>query len=269
MPVLMWGGRVAQIAEFAYPHPQGWSAWGLTGCTLDRADVRALTGAFRDRQDRTPPCEAAWAAYFHGDLPWRDIWSRLSSPLLTPRDFKSYTRILHRSMRLRAYAPVHDSQCRCCRRAEERFRHLGRCPVLRKVWVEWSATIRACGVHIPIDERLIFMGMTDWGHTLPGALSAFHIILWKFIIIHFTQVDTDRRRLRPAAVLQDAIRRFRVRIEGAAFPTRAAIRLAQSNRTRPPCTRKINSILTPFARVTEEGDLQWHRLFPATSPRLQ
>ena len=49
----------------------------------------------------------------------------------------------------------------------------------------------AHGANTRPDAGLILLGLVNRDRTLQGALSALHVILWKFVLIAFTRVDTE------------------------------------------------------------------------------
>ena len=130
---LWWGGGPVGIAETYYPHPKGWTFEGARlGQTLDPIGVRALTAIFRQRATR-PSCEAKWQVVLGRDIDFTQmVWARFTSPLVTPRDFKNYYRIVNRSMLTRNINPrAAHLECRLCRRTPERFSHIGKCRMIR------------------------------------------------------------------------------------------------------------------------------------------
>jgi hypothetical protein len=59
---------------------------------------------------------------------------------------------------------------------------------------------------------MIYLGLNG-NKGLPGALSALHIIVWKFVIIAFTRVETENARFNAQRIWWDSVRRFQVRRE--------------------------------------------------------
>ena len=59
---------------------------------------------------------------------------------------------------------------------------------------------------------LIYLGMLDGSHPLPGSLSALRIIVWKFALIAMVRVDTDGAKYNSADVWRSALRRFESRV---------------------------------------------------------
>ena len=71
------------------------------------------------------------AAALRPEIEFHLVWAQFTSPLITPRDFKSAFRIAHSSLFLRTLNPeAPNPNCRlCCE--PERFSHLARCEHIR------------------------------------------------------------------------------------------------------------------------------------------
>ena len=134
--------------------------------------------------------------------------------MLTPRDFKAQERIFHRSLFLRAFNPeAPSSQCRCCGAAEERFSHLYKCEKIREVFDFFVTFAGAFDNNIQMRAITLCLGLITPERVLPGGLSALHVILWKFVLIAFTRVDTDGAKFEPVNVWLQAVRRFRRNVQ--------------------------------------------------------
>ena len=179
---LLWDGGPVGIAECFFPHPQGWRlSTDPPGATMERMTVRRLTAHYRMRKEAESPSLKVWAAIYPG-VRTDGLYARLSNVLLTPRDFKSYHRLLNRSLVLRYMLPVECKLCRVCGLWQERISHLPKCTKLIEVFEMFHTLATKCTEMGPLDEPLIMLGWM--GSTfLPPALSALHIILWKFVII--------------------------------------------------------------------------------------
>ena len=182
-----WDGAPSGIAETSFPHPQGWTiADAPAGTTLERVSVRALTAIYRQQIEEQPSCEEAWNKVAGKELDWRAIWRRFTNPLVTPRDYKNYYRFLHRSMRTRDLFPQEGDEgdaCRMCCYERERFSHIPKCHSVHQVFNLFVRFARAFIPALQVDQQLICFGM-DGDQPLPGGLSAFHMVIWKFIIKH-------------------------------------------------------------------------------------
>ena len=215
-PALFWNGGPIGVAETYYPHPKGWKLAGSNHPNLERMSVRKLTAAFRALIDEEPTCVKTWPPLV-GGVDMGAVGRRFTSPLITPRDFKNYYRIVHRSMRTRNV--VRDApalECRLCGKALERFSHLAKCEEVRAVMSEvWKMSL-PLHPSLNLDDGFIYLGRIDKTAVLSGALSAIHIIAWKFIVIAFTQVETKGVKFSSSRVWQQAVRRFEGRVDAYA-----------------------------------------------------
>lgn len=200
-----------------FPNPKGWTfAGAAAGQTLEHVTVRLRTALHRQAIETEPTCVSTWPRVLKMDVPMREVWRRFSNPLLTPRDFKSQFRIIHRSMRTRnlfpAEAVVGDpTLCRLCHRTVERFSHLSKCREIRQVFEKLVRFSNRFPEHleepIALDHALIYLGVTSERHVLPRGLSVLHCVLWKFVVIAFVQVDTNKAEFKPDAIWRAAVTR--------------------------------------------------------------
>ena len=155
------------------------------------------------------------------DVPMREVWRRFSNPLLTLCDYKSQFRIIHRSMRTRNLFPAESAEgdptfCRLCHRTIERFSHLSRCHLIRQVFDKLitfaNGYPEALEEPLTLSDALTFLGVTSVRGVLPKGLSVLHCILWKFVIIAFVQVDTNKAEFKPDVIWQAAVTRLHNKI---------------------------------------------------------
>ena len=226
--------------------------------------MRILTAVLRMRIDRTPPCERAWEAALGYPIPWRQLWARLTSPLLTPSDFKAQTRIYHRSLFLRSFNPDAPSpKCRCCGAADERFSHLHLCDAIYETFDFFVNYANAHRANIRPDAGLIMLGLVDRDRTLQGGLSALHVILWKFVLIAFTRVDTEGITYVPVNVWLQAVRRFMRNVRAKDAKEKHRQQRARNLGEQPPSTRSLDAELAPVAHWDEEA--RGLKLHPSTA----
>ena len=258
-PALLWDGGPVGIAETFYPHPQGWRFEGEPqGYTLEHMTVRRLTALFSSGLTRPPSCVAKWRTLTGADV--TGLGRCFTSPLLTPRDFKNYSRILHRSMATRNITGGPDPMCRLCGRYQERFSHISRCFIVRKAFRSLRTLAQPLVGRIDLDDRFIFLGMRG-AEVLPNALLDLFVILWKFIVISFTRVDTCNEKYKAKVVWKQAVCRYVKRVEaygeglrrsGLRRESRGSDRaLSQSYRER------VEGLLHPLAKVGEYGEIHW------------
>ena len=219
---LRWGRGIVGIAESHFPHPGGWTLAG-TGCDLSRATVKKITNAFQLDQIVQPSCIAAWEKRLGANIKWKSIGLKYRQRMLTPRDFMThYKLILHRGLLTRNIQnDCRTTICRVCDGAVESIAHLSRCPVLNKIWQPFLALCGACNAdeskriirgncfnELTLNEhdRLILLGYVQI--PLPQALSDLHLIIWKFILINFTQVDLSNTKFNIETTLTGALRRY-------------------------------------------------------------
>ena len=113
---------------------------------------------------------------------------------------------------------------------------------------------------LKLDARLIYLGLH--GETeLPGALSALHIITWKFVLIAFTRADTEGEKFDSKRVWRQAVRRFEVRLMAYSEGVRRwVLRYSSREGGAPPPPQVVDrhcDALTPCATVSEEGNVEW------------
>jgi len=247
-PVLWWDGGVKGIAEFSFPHPRGWTYEGSPlGTTLEHMTIKRLTALFRQAITSPPNCIAAWELALGSPSPWNEIWRRTSNPIITPRDCKCQLTVIHRRIFTRnhnALAPT--NLCRCCNRYRETLSHLGVCTEFGKVWSRFLAL-----TGIPYSPALIYLGQTSPITVLQGGHSALHLIIWKFLLIVFTQVDTERIKFNPDRVWKNALWRLKDRL--IAYTARASrnARTAHNNGRPPPPLTTQNRWLEPIAHLEQ------------------
>ena len=255
----MWNGAPVGVAETFYPHPRGWRFEGEPqNSNLERMTVRRLTALFRKKHVATPSCVAKWASLTGVDM--TTVQRRLCSPLISPRDFKNYYRVLHRAIRTRNFAGGPDLMCRLCGRYHERFSHLGECVSIRRTFRFFRNLIQPILGKTDIDDRLIYLGVRG-NSVLPGSLSDLHIILWKFILIAFTRAETVNARYKPRQVWRQAVCRFEVRVRALGERQRhLTVRKESRGKGRELSSSRrahLESQVAPLATVDEVGRLEW------------
>ena len=254
--VVWWGEGVLGVAELTYPHPQGWTVEGAWDApSLDKLNVRTLTAVFRRKIDGEPTCKAAWSRRLSGGLPWSAIGSLYQGGLLTPKDYSSHFKnILHRALLVRSRMPAADGsqKCRCCGGPTEHFVHLAGCPALVKYWVRLCklAGLRA-------SPKLVLLGAVSDREVMPKGLAALWLIFWKFVILAFTQTGIEGAAFNAEVAWLQAVRRFMVRVHASVHTYRVACVWAEGAGRQPPPASPLNLLLTPLARVSEQGELVW------------
>jgi hypothetical protein len=220
--------------------------------------VRRLTALFRRKHVATPSCVAKWASLTGVDM--TAVIRRFISPLISPRDFKNYYRVLNRSIRTRNFAGGPDLMCRLCGRYHERFSHLGKCVLIRRTFRFFRDLIQPILGRTDIDDRLIYLGVRG-DSVLPGSLSDLHIILWKFILIAFTSAETVNARYNPRQVWRQAVCRFEVRVRALGERQRhLSVRKESRGKGRELSSSRrarLESQVAPLATIDEAGQVEW------------
>ena len=123
------------------------------------------------------------------------------------------------------------------------------------MWLQFNRLVATAHKQMPLSRELIFHGIAPDGTPLPQGLTAFHLILWKFVIFNFTLVQTDNIKFMPEAVWDQSLRRFEVRVNAlAAKVTLQAVRSrGQGNSPMEP--RSENKKLEPLASLDAWGRL--------------
>lgn len=247
--VLWWDGGVKGIAECSFPHPKGWTYEGSPlGTTFENMNIRRLTALYRNSITHPPNCIRAWFSTLGFPSPWPEIWRRFTNPILTPRDTKCQLTIIHRRLFTRDHNKEAPSdRCRCCNKAKETLPHLAWCVKIGEVWSPFLTQFK-----LNYSQELIYLGQTSPIGTLQGGLSVLHIILWKFILIAFTQVDLEGTTFIPKQVWKNALWRLQDRL--TAFTARASyiLRRAHNKGNPTPALTSHNKWLAPLALLQSD-----------------
>ena len=158
--------------------------------------------------DVEPSCKAAWTRRL-GNIDWRIVGAKFAQRLLTPKDYMTYFKlILHRALLVRNINPdAPTSLCRICERETETISQLATCHKLKPFWHKFARLSCNPCLDSTQNERCILLGLLP-DSPMPQALSDFHLILWKFILIHFTLVDLKKQRFIADDVWKGAVRRY-------------------------------------------------------------
>jgi hypothetical protein len=219
-------GPVGLEGQF-FPDPAGWTfEHADAGKTLQHMTIRIRTALHRHRVEEAPSCETKWPQVLKMEVPMREVWARLSNPVMSPRDYKSQFRIIHRSLLTRNIrpAPTHEHEawpddecdaCRLCLMVPERFSHLARCYCIKKVFrklVKLANEFKGEVGVLTLNPALIYLGVTSSRSVLPGALSVLHCLLWKFVLISYTRVDTEGTEFKPEEIWRASVLRLHNKI---------------------------------------------------------
>jgi hypothetical protein len=255
---LWWGKGIVGPAVLTFPHPDGWIVAG-PDCPLDKITVKKLTLSLTLPKQVLPTCMATWERRL-GDIDWRLVGNKYHEKLITPKDFMSHFKlILHNALLLRHKDASRKATgailCRLCGGAEERCMHFPRC---RRLTPIWNRFIKLTNITIHDDnarDRLILLGLSD--PPLPKALSDFHLILWKFILIPFTLVDLKNKPFTPDDVWTGAIRRYLSKANSLTYRVGELTRRAEATNSDVNL-KSVNSLLNPLGKIDASGIILWN-----------
>ena len=97
----------------------------------------------------------------------------------------------------------------------ERFSHLARCYCIKKVFkklLRLSNEFKEEVGDLALNPAFIYLGVTSSRSVLPGALSVLHCLLWKFVLISFTRVDTEGAEFKPDEIWRASVLRLHSKI---------------------------------------------------------
>ena len=258
---LWWGGAIIGAAPISFPHPKGWKVVG-PDCTLDRVTVKSLTLALTLKRITHPSCITYWNKLL-GPLDWQAIGRKYREKLITPKDFMPHFKnVLHRSLLTRNRQKERIARlatnCRLCHRCTESIAHLAECVTLEPIWERFMELIPERPTNTQGRRTLILLGLTT--PELPKPFSDLHLILWKFILIHFTLADVENRNFDTTTVWEGAIRRYTSKVNSLTFQVLEEMRISESEE-RDPNLKNVNALIAPLASYDAHARLEWRHDF--------
>ena len=108
------------------------------------------------------------------------------------------------------------------------------------------------------------MGVLDERTALTGALSDFHIIIWKFLVIDMVKVDTEGAKFEVSKVWQSASQRLRSRVDSAIVAVERKVDSAMRLERNPPPLEADNRAWEPllFFEYTDHYTVTTHLSTP-------
>ena len=122
---------------------------------------------------------------------------------------------------------------------------------LTPIWNKYLALTKLPNLDDNDKLKLILLGHSI--PELPKALSDLHLILWKFVIIHFTLVDLKNQPFDHETVWKGAIRRYASKVNSLEFQASLARINAEANLTKFNYICSLNKLLSPLAAIDETG----------------
>ena len=129
--------------------------------------------------------------------------------------------------------------------------HLGRCPKILQVFEKFWFLMK---VQEKLDPTNVLFGPPS---LKKGAL-AFHVIVWKFVLIHFTRVDTCNEIFIPDEVWKASVRRLISRVERKKASVRMMRMLFIDSRSSLlPGISSHNEEVSGLGEFDELGSFRW------------
>ena len=119
----------------------------------------------------------------------------------------------------------------------------------------WVRLCKLAGLRA--SPKLVLLGAVSDREVMPKGLAALWLIFWKFVILAFTQTGTEGAAFNAEVAWLQAVRRFMVRVHASVHTYRVACVWAEGAGRQPPPASPLNLLLTPLARVSEQGELVW------------
>ena len=133
--------------------------------------------------------------------------------------------------------------------------HLPRCRCLTPLWSRFIALTKLSPSDDDSRNKLILLGLSD--PPLPKALSAFHLILWKFVLIRFTLVDLENKPFDTDEVWTGAIRRYLSIANSLTFRVGELTRKAEASNSDVRLD-SLNALLHPLGTINSSGVITWN-----------
>ena len=267
---VVWRGAVLGPAEFTYPHPSGWVVNTLDKpYDLTQLTVKRMTAIFRREHESPPSCLKAWPKYLNEQrlIPLELLGSLIHSPLTTTKDIHSWFKcILHRGMCVRHVSPCNgNTHCRVCGRAEECIEHFAICTGLDSTFKPFIVLARALNIRTMPDATLKLLGCVPCNGEsytpLPNGLLSLLLVLWKFIILMLTEVDTQGAKFCSEKVWRLTALRISERLNALRHAHQLKITQTRQRDLPPPNPAKLNRRLAPLCQVDEEGNFTYTEPF--------
>ena len=154
--------------------------------------------------------------------------------------------------------PTECKLCRVCGLWHERMYHLPKCNQIVEVLTTFWELASKCSQIGPLDEPLIMLGWMGSAF-LPSALSALHIILWKFVILTLARMDIHGEKWDSKAIWNQTLYRTKVRFLAHAEGARrwALARWAKGEMVPDGVVARWNKQVGPIAYYDAQGCLIW------------
>ena len=147
-----------------------------------------------------------------------------------------------------------------CKHAFENIQHFATCQVVGPIFEALArlAGVDMSGASLVQRERFAAFALTPTGAQLEEGWINMHLLLWKYIIFHLTQVETEDATFHAHAVWQNAWARFEKKALAKQENVRTVVLRAESRGEDPPDLERKGRPLAPIADLSGEGKILWN-----------
>lgn len=252
-----WGNGYIHSKRNSFPVAAEFSLEG-DDTPLDKLTVKKLTYLISRKGRKPPNCIKNWTETLTplprgvAPLDWKAIASLFNNGFLSSKDYHlHYRHIIHRGIVTRHTWPAdHGPLCRLCRGADERTFHMGKCPIILKIFDNLKR----------LDPTIQINNSAEVLFAFPKAgmgTRCLATILWKFILQHFYGITGATAPTNTALIWAKGLRRF---AELALRHEAATQKLIRDNldKDKPaPKASKFNNIIAPLATINSDTRLRW------------
>ena len=111
---------------------------------------------------------------------------------------------------------------------------------------------RVTGDRLQVTSELIFLGLLPSGKLLDGSMASLRILIWKYLLWAFVQVDTEGVRFKPNQVWQAALARLKSKIHTYFLTAHRAFDRRMDKGQAPFIPATTNQHLQPLATISME-----------------
>ena len=182
---------------------------------MDEVTVKEMTRQLSKRE--RPSAEENWKKYSKADVTrkWPIIWKTFTKSVLTPRDFATHLKFLHRGLNFKNHHDTRytDKTCRLCQAAEESEAHCNNCHALQHTWYKLAGICEKGGDKVDATaEEFTLFGLTKEGFTLKPMHQALHKLVWKFIWTNMNSETVGNGKPKPNTIIECALKRLEKKI---------------------------------------------------------
>ena len=157
------------------------------------------------------------------------------------------------------------TNCRLCGNCVERIEHFAECTHLSSTFSPIINLIKAYEIPGSIDRVTLLLGCTagqsECYTPLPNGIFTCLLVMWKFLILSLTELDTSESKFSSERVWSLTAARLAERLNAAQFSFQARVRRAELRDRPPPKTTRINEALEPLVKADPRGCFHYSEPF--------